>query len=359
MTEKKRFLILRFRCIGDVILATTLCETLKKNFPSCQVDIVVYPFTAEVLKNNPYIDNVIVIAPEWKDVIKKTLPSLRFARQQHYDYCIDLKNDTKSYLFAKLSGAKKLITHETKRSKKRSYDILVKEDPDFLIESKAPRAVRSHLHLITALKKEFAYTTDYKIYLSKNEIEETRAFLIKQGIDFSRPLFFCAPISGDAYKQWPLNYFTEVFKHCIEKYDAQLIACPAPNEFETTLSLKETLIKPESYQVFSGLTLRDVPRLAKLSQLYIGNDGGSCHMAISVGTPSLAIFSPCVPPWDWSMLNNPRHVAVTLQDALSLTREDYEQLLKTKSEKELIDLFPKITPQLVIKKLDALYGEIK
>jgi len=359
MDEKKRFLILRFRCIGDVILATTICETLKKNFSGCQVDIVVYPFTAEVLKNNPYIDNVIVIAPEWKGVIKKTLPSLRFARQQDYDYCIDLKNDTKSYLFAKLSGAKKLVTHETQRSKKRFYDILVKEDPNFLIESNAPRAVRSHLHLLTAIKKELIYTTDYKIHLSENEIEKTRTFLIKQGIDFSRPLFFCAPISSDAYKQWPLNYFTEVFNHCIEKYDAQLIACPAPNEFETALSLKATFIKPESYQVFSGLTLRDVPRLAKLSQLYLGNDGGSCHMAIAVGTPSITIFSPCVPYWDWSMSGDSRHVAVTLQDALSITRKEYEQILKTKSEKELIKLYPKITPQLVIKKLDTLYGEIK
>ena len=37
------------------------CETLKKNFPDCQVDIVIYTFAVDVLKNNPYIDNVIMI----------------------------------------------------------------------------------------------------------------------------------------------------------------------------------------------------------------------------------------------------------------------------------------------------------
>ena len=306
-----------------------------------------------------YIDNIIVLPSKWKGILKKTLSFLCFTRKQHYDYCIDIKNTNKSAVYTWMSGAKTLISYDTHRFKKYFYSVLVKKNPSFLANSSACNVIKNRIHLLTALKKDIAYTTDYKIYLSENEVEKTRAFLIKQGIDFSRPLFFCAPISGDPYKQWPLNYFTKIFNHCIEKYDAQLIACPAPNEFEAALSLKEKLIKPESYQVLSELTLRDVPRLAKLSQLYIGNDGGSCHMAIAVNTPSLAIFSPCVPYWDWSMSGNLTHVAVTLQDALSMTREDYEQLLKIKSEKELTNLFPKITPTLVIKKLDRLYGKIK
>jgi ADP-heptose:LPS heptosyltransferase len=349
MEKPMKFLIIQLRQIGDAIISTTLCETLKKNFPDAQVDFVVYPFVEPVIRNNAYIDRLIVLPKSFF----KALVFLYKIRKQKYDYCIDILNTNKSALLSYFSGAKHVIGPECNRFRKRLHSILVKADPYFLDENNACNSVKNRLELLTPIKKDLIYATDYKIFLDEKEREKTREFLIQHGIDFSHPLFFCAPVTSEPYKQWPLDYFIQVLNHCIEKYNAQWIACPAPNEVEVALVIKDKLIKPEAYQVFTGLTLRDVPRLLSFSRLYLGNDGGSRHIAIAVGTPSLAVFSPRAFYPDWNP-RDPHHIAVSIQDVLTLSDENYRDLLKTKTKEELMLLQPKITPEIVIKKLDVL-----
>ena len=59
-----KILVVRFKQIGDSILASPMCNTLKKTFPDAEIDYVLYEHVSPIFKNHKYIDNVISITKE-------------------------------------------------------------------------------------------------------------------------------------------------------------------------------------------------------------------------------------------------------------------------------------------------------
>ena len=59
MKPIKRILIIRFRQIGDSILAIALCSTLKKSFPDAEIHFVLNKNIAPLYEGHPDIDKVI------------------------------------------------------------------------------------------------------------------------------------------------------------------------------------------------------------------------------------------------------------------------------------------------------------
>ena len=55
-----KVLIIQQKMIGDVLLSTILCKNLKLWNPEITVDFVANHHTLDVIKGNPYIDNIIV-----------------------------------------------------------------------------------------------------------------------------------------------------------------------------------------------------------------------------------------------------------------------------------------------------------
>ncbi len=59
-----KILVVRFKQIGDSILASPMCKTLKKTFPDAQIDYVLYEHISPLFEKSKYIDNVISITKE-------------------------------------------------------------------------------------------------------------------------------------------------------------------------------------------------------------------------------------------------------------------------------------------------------
>ena len=52
-----KILVIQQKMIGDVLASSTLCNTLKNEYPEAQIDYLIYPFTSPVVENNPNIDD--------------------------------------------------------------------------------------------------------------------------------------------------------------------------------------------------------------------------------------------------------------------------------------------------------------
>ena len=57
--EIKHILVIRFRRVGDSVLATALCRSLRQSFPQAQIDYVLNENIASLYENHPDIDRVI------------------------------------------------------------------------------------------------------------------------------------------------------------------------------------------------------------------------------------------------------------------------------------------------------------
>ena len=112
--QSPKILFLRFSSIGDIVLTTPVIRCVKKQIPGCTVHYVVKANYANVLKNNPYIDEIIEYDSNW-DALMSDL------KYNQYDYIIDLHHNirtlrikqilnVKSFSFPKLNIQKWLYT---------------------------------------------------------------------------------------------------------------------------------------------------------------------------------------------------------------------------------------------------------
>ena len=58
---KEKILFFRPDHIGDLLLTTPAICSFRKSFPDAHITAAVGSWSAEVLKNNPYIDELIII----------------------------------------------------------------------------------------------------------------------------------------------------------------------------------------------------------------------------------------------------------------------------------------------------------
>lgn len=89
--SRTKFLIIRFSSIGDIVLTTPVIRCLKQQYPGAEIHYVVKKKFADVLKHNPYIDQLHLLDNNLDELV------LRF-KAERFDYIIDLHKTIRSYL---------------------------------------------------------------------------------------------------------------------------------------------------------------------------------------------------------------------------------------------------------------------
>lgn len=353
----QRFLIIQLRQVGDVLISTTLCETLKTNFPDAQVDYAVYPYTAGLAENNPYIDNLWLI-PNGFSLAKtgQLLSVLRKIRHQHYDYAIEILNTPKSIWLARLSGAKKIIGQQSDKKRARHYDIKVSYNNEFLPNNGACHSVKNRLCLLQPISKKIKYCTRYKVHLTNDEMQQAGRTLTQAGVVEGKPLFFFSlGTRSPNTKQWSLDNFIDVINYCQATLNVQIIVCPTPAEEEDAEYVKNKVKNKGAFFIIRKTSLRELSAIIEQCGLFVGNDSGPQHIAYAVDTPSLSICSPSIYYSDWRPKKDPRHISVNIQNILNLTEKAYEKILTNQSEEKTQQLYQHITSDIVSDAINKLY----
>ena len=102
-----RILITKFKSLGDVILITPLVKNLHFAYPNAKIDILVQSGTEDILKNNPYLDNIILLKNKNSKIIKFFSNLIVFLRIRWNKYSIVITTDRgeKSSILARVSNA--------------------------------------------------------------------------------------------------------------------------------------------------------------------------------------------------------------------------------------------------------------
>ncbi|NIQ14666.1 MAG: glycosyl transferase, partial [Candidatus Dadabacteria bacterium] len=118
-----KILVLRYRFIGDTILTVPFLRNLKRAYPGGKIDMVVAPYSSDVLIGNPYVDEFIVYDPPTihadsrgqHNTLKSKYQFIRSLRKKQYDKAYVLKRSLSSALIAFLSGAKERVGFDTEK----------------------------------------------------------------------------------------------------------------------------------------------------------------------------------------------------------------------------------------------------
>src|SRR5437667_6417172 len=89
----ERILVIDFAYLGDMIMTSPLYRALKKHYPDASVDAFVFPAGREVLRMNPYVDQVYVHRPGPALIDLSTISRLR---RKKYDLGIQMNTSLRN-----------------------------------------------------------------------------------------------------------------------------------------------------------------------------------------------------------------------------------------------------------------------
>lgn len=334
MGKKTKILVVRFKQIGDSVLASPICNTLKKTYPDSEVDYVVYEHIAPLFENHHAIDNVIAITKEEQKNPIKYIKKVWKVTRKEYNIIIDIMSTPKSEVFTLFGrGAEYRIG---RYKKKRGYTYTHKIHEPRNAKDKVDKFLRMLDPLVDA-GINVEYDHEYNIDVTPEERYRIRTKMTEAGIDLNKPVVAFAINSRRPGKIWNTDYMRELIERVLKKKGAQGIFYYSPTEKEFALNFHREMGKRPD--IFTNIITGDIRELAALMSecdMFIGNEGGPRHIAQGVDTPSVAIFSPSAEKKEWLSNANERHRGIEYLDVLS--KREIEGILKEEgSRKKLYD----------------------
>lgn len=284
LKDIRKVLIIQLGPFGDALLTTSYFGTLKRCLPGARIHYLVKEPFDQVLRNHPLLDEILVI-PKRKGIgyVLERINTIRRIRSRSFDLVIDQQNMPSSQQLAFLSGATYRLGYCDARlswaynlkagrgplrySASRKYDIL------------EPLGIREEPYrLILDIPEEAQQCID--------------AWLSSMGLGYGEAVCI-SPGSPVKHKRWSLASYARLADHIQKGAGCTVALLWGPDErpeVKNVASLMETevLLAPPT-------DLHQAAALLKRCRLLICNDGGLNHIAVTTGTPTLAIFGPTDP----------------------------------------------------------------
>lgn len=124
-------------------------------------------------------------------------------------------------------------------------------------------------------------------------------------------------------KKWPLDNYISLAEKLIEiRPDVEFVIPLSKSKDDLEIkSHLEKLIKTSKIKIIQE-PLDQLPELFYDSKMYVGNDTGLKHLAVSVGIPTITLFGP-EPIREWHPYSIKKHVAFYIEDLKCRTREHH------------------------------------
>jgi heptosyltransferase-2 len=280
----ENILIIQTAFPGDLILTTPLIRAAKERYPQAKITALVIPETAELLNNNPFLDEVILY-----DKRNKKGPGiaaiLKNLRSERFDPALIPHRSFRSALLAKLAGCKRRVGFDTSAGKMFLTDKITYQIGKHEIER--------NLSLLT-FDGEQPDIILPELYPGEKECAAVENFMRQSGITPSEEIVCLAPGSVWATKRWLPERFAELAELLIKNEKVKVILIGGNDDFQ----LAEKIISLTSAKPVNAcgkLSLLESAALISRASLVISNDSAPTHMAVARRVPVIAIFGSTVP----------------------------------------------------------------
>ena len=293
----KRILIIKLRAIGDVVLATPVIENLKQHFPEAHLTFLTEEASAEVVRWNPFLDELIVLPlKSWKQLgfTKSWRMQIKFylnLRRKRFDLVIDLFGNPRSALLTWLTGASERIGYDF-RGRHYAYNRVIST------RNKSIRhEVLFHLDSLSALDVPAQVRNPLVVVPKMAMIRAVRWLTDKNMVN--RKIIGLNPGGGWDIKRWPPDKFGRLADLLINHFDVEILILWGPGEEQLVEEVVNSM--KHSPQVLPQTTLLELAGYLQCCHLLISNDSGPMHIAAALDVTTIGIFWPTDPegqgPW--------------------------------------------------------------
>ncbi len=298
-----RILVIRYRFIGDTVLAIPALRNLRQAFPDAKIDVLTEPISGDTLAHCPYKDELLFYAPRLKGEKKRTaqfptslLGAARFLRRRNYDRCYILRRSFSSAILPLLAGIPHRVGFAT-------------DGRGWLLQRSTPYADQHEVEcFLDVLRADGLPVTD-----TRNENWTDPA--TDQRVDRELPadnrirVFVCAK-SVVPSKDWAPERFAAVLAWLIGGCNSEIHFCDAPGNagyYATILTGVPAELRAHCHDWSTRLGIREAGSLMRRMNLTFGIDTGFIHIAASFHVPVVGLYGP-LEPWRWHPWDTPHTV---------------------------------------------------
>ncbi len=294
-----KLLVLRYRFIGDTILTVPFLRNLRRAYPHARIDMVVAPYSSDVLIGTPYVDEFIAYDPPTihsdstgtHATLRSRVRFLRDLRRRRYDKAYVLKRSFSSAAIARATGAPERIGFDT-------------EGRGFLLTKRVPYRRDQHevWNFLDILRADGVPVVDdhLEAWLSKEETAFAEGFLDGRGHEGETRLVGIHPFTANPARAWHEDNFIAVANAIQEKHGVRILLFGGKRDLELSRYIVDR-VRPAPIPAVGSTDLRQTMALLSKCSLLLCNDSGIMHLGAALNVPLVALFGPQTPdifgPW--------------------------------------------------------------
>lgn len=304
-----RILIVRMSALGDIVHALPVLAALRRAWPGAQVDWIVDEAYASILSLAEGLHQRVIVraSTSAKATVDKKGPppasvtfggamgyvnAVRHLRAQKYDAALDLQGLIKSAVWARLSGAARVIGFDRAHLREPFAASFYSET---VVPLEAPHVIQKNLSILQALGVP-AGAIELPLH-PKAAPATTMAIAAAGGAGKYAVL---NPGAAWPNKRWPAERFGALAAQLRARAGLQSLVTWGPSERD----LAERVVAASGGAAVAAppTAIGDLAVIMRDAALAVSGDTGPLHIAAAMGAPLVGLYGPT-----WPERNGPWH----------------------------------------------------
>ena len=280
-------LVVRLSAIGDVVHTLPALAALRG--AGFEVGWAVEPPARPILEGHPLLDHLVPIPAVRGFRLGPARAAAAALRARRYDVALDFQGLWKSALWARLSGARRVVGWSRRFRREPLSALLSGENAD--LPPSATHVIDENLALLRPLGIEAVGSRHFGLPRFEEEGRAVERALHESGL-LGVDLVILNAGGGWPEKLWPAESFGALARGLRDRGLRPLVSWGPGEE-----PLADRVVAASGGAAVRSFatTLRGFTELARRARLVVAGDTGPLHLACAVGTPVVALFGPTDP----------------------------------------------------------------
>jgi heptosyltransferase I len=313
----RKILLIKLSAVGDVVHTIPVLNKLRRRYPMAQLDWLVTPAIAELLRHHSAITNIIEFEREAWSTPWRLTPFASYTRlaaklrAAAYDLVVDMHGQFRTAALTLATGAPARIGFDRPRAS--VWDASPRKFPEqarkhawqgaregswvaythhIPVPTLDLHAVDRYLNVgpILGLDQEPA---DFSFPIPQSAVSHVETLLAQFGANRA-DIVIMAPGTIWETKHWGSDEFAKVAGHFLSKGFAVILI---GSQRERVVCEEVAALAPGAIDLAGMTALSELAALIRRSAINITNDSGPMHLAVALDRPVVSIFGPTDPVW--------------------------------------------------------------
>jgi ADP-heptose:LPS heptosyltransferase len=279
-------LIVRLSSIGDVVHTLPMVAALRRH--GWETGWVVEPAARPILPGEPFLQQVATAPPARRFGLGAARRVRRELQQARYDVALDPQGLWKSALWARLSGAPRVVGYASPWRRERFSSLLVRELAEQPAD--APHVIDKNLALLRMLGIDAVGLRQFPLPApGEEQVTALSARLQELGL---KDFVILNPGGGWSGKLWPPERYGTLARGLRERGLRALVTWGPGEE---RLADRAVAVSEGAALKCFPTSLTDFLELSRRARLVVAADTGPLHLACAAMTPVVGVYGPTDP----------------------------------------------------------------